>query len=127
MRPYEAIIVFNTDLGERNIDASVSRYEKKIKDAGGAEITVAKWGTKKLPFTIKKNRKARDGAYIFIKFNGEGKTPNELKALLNVDEDVIRYSVIQSRPETEKVEQKVEIEPSMIANLGETLPQHGQS
>ena len=116
MKPYEAIIIFNPAATEDKIGASVAKFEKKIKDSEGTDITVTKWGTRKLASTISRAKKATEGYYVLINFNGEGKTPNELKSLLNVSEEVIRYSVIASRPEqaAEPKEEKVEIEPSMI-------------
>ena len=115
MKPYEAIIIFNPAVTEDRIDASISKFEKKIKDSGGIDTITAKWGTRKLASTIKKAKKATEGYYVLINFSGEGRTPNELKALLNVSEEVIRYSVICARPaQAEPVEEKVEIEPSMI-------------
>ena len=115
MKPYEAIIIFNPAVTEDRIDASISKFEKKIKDSGGADIITAKWGTRKLASTIKKAKKATEGYYVLINFNGEGRTPNDLKSLLNVSEEIIRYSVICSKPaQAEPKEEKVEIEPSMI-------------
>ena len=112
MKPYEAILIFDPKIQEDKIDASVAKFEKKIKDSGGTDLVTAKWGMKKLAAPIKK---ATDGFYVYITFNGEGRTPNELKALLNVSEEVFRYSVMAVRPvRTEPKEEKVEIEPSMI-------------
>jgi len=115
LKPYEAIIIFNPAVTEDRMDASIAKLEKKIKDSGGADIVTAKWGTRKLASTISKAKKATEGYYVLINFNGEGRTPNDLKSLLNVSEEIIRYSVICSRPaQAEPKEEKVEIEPSMI-------------
>ena len=115
MKPYEAILIFNPAVTEDRIDASIAKLEKKIKDSGGTDIIMAKWGTRKLASTIKKAKKATEGYYVLINFNGEGRTPNDLKSLLNVSEEIIRYSVICSKPaQAEPKEEKVEIEPSMI-------------
>ena len=123
MKPYEAILIFNPAVTEDRIDASISKFEKKIKDSGGTDLITAKWGSKKLASTIKKAKKATEGYYVLINFNGEGRTPNELKSLLNVSEEIIRYSVICSKPaQAEPKEEIVEIEPSMIM----PSPDHGE-
>ncbi|MFH1709937.1 MAG: 30S ribosomal protein S6 [bacterium] len=115
MKPYEAIIIFNPAVTEDKIDVSVSKFEKKIKDSGGVDVITAKWGMRKLASQVKKAKKATEGYYVLINFNGEGATPNELRSLLDVSEEIIRYSVICSRPaQPEPKEEKVEIEPSMI-------------
>ena len=120
MKPYEAILIFDPRIQEDKVDLSVAKFEKKIKDSGGTDLVTAKWGMKKLATPIKK---ATDGFYVYITFNGEGKTPNELKALLNVSEEVFRYSVMNVKPvRTEPKEEKVEIEPSMILPAEMTAP-----
>jgi small subunit ribosomal protein S6 len=120
LRPYEAIIVFNGALSDDKIEASIAKFEKKIKESGGSDIATEKWGTKKLSFKMKRSKKATEGAYVMIKFNGEGATPNELKNTLRVTEDVIRFSVISASPaKSEPKEEKVEIEPSMLSSQGD--------
>ncbi len=112
MKPYEAILIFNPGIAEDKIDASISKFEKKIKDSGGTDIVTAKWGTRKFAAPIKK---ASEGFYVLINFNGEGTAPNGLRSLLSVSEEVIRYTVMVAKPaQPEPKEEKVEIEPSMI-------------
>ena len=115
MKPYEAVIIFNPALTEEKIDSAVAKFEKKIKESGGADISVSKWGMKKLAARLKKAKKSNEGYYVLINFDGGADTPNKLRSLLNISEDVIRYSVICSRVAGEIVkEEKVEIEPSML-------------
>lgn len=115
MKPYEAIIIINSAVPEDKIDAAVAKYEKKIRESGASEISISKWGMKKLAYPVKKAKNASDGYYVLINFSGEGKVPNDLRSLLNVSEEVIRYSIVCSKPpEEEAKEEAVEIEPSMI-------------
>jgi small subunit ribosomal protein S6 len=112
LKPYEAILIFNPGVAEDKIDASISKFEKKIKDSGGTDIITAKWGTRKFAAPIKKTS---EGFYVLINFNGEGSAPNGLRSLLSVSEEVIRYTVMVAKPaQPEPKEEKVEIEPSMI-------------
>ena len=131
MKPYEAIIIFNSGIAEEKIDASVAKFEKKLKDSGGTDVVTAKWGTRKLASMMKSAKKATDGYYVMITFNGEGNTPNELRDLLNVSEEIIRYTVMVAKPahesEPREREEKVEIEPSMIiSTVLPTLPSIGE-
>lgn len=115
MKLYEAIIIFNPIIKEDKIDASVAKIEKKIKDTGGTDINITKWGMKKLASRVKKLKNSTEGNYVLITFNGESKTPNEIKALLNVSEEVARYSVMIARQHKPPIiEDKVEIEPSIL-------------
>ncbi len=119
MKQYEAVIVFHPSLSEEKMDSSVAKMEKKLKGSGASDISVSKWGLRKLPFNMKKGKKATEGHYVLIKFSSTGVVPNELKSMLNIAEEVIRYSVVEARPEAAVAQQKVEIEPSMIAKPGE--------
>lgn len=113
-------MIFNSSVPEDKIDASISKFEKKIKDSAGTDVITAKWGMRKFASAVRRAKKASEGYYVLINFNGEGRTPNELRSLLNVSEEIIRYSVICSRPaQAEPKEEKVEIEPSMIIPQGE--------
>jgi len=123
LKPYEAVIIFNPNMTEDKIDVSISKFEKKLKESGGTDISTAKWGLKKLLSTIKKAKKVTEGYYVMISFNGESQTPNALSSTLRVSEEVIRYSVLCSQPAMREVieEKNVEIEPSMIINPGEAI------
>jgi len=112
LKPYEALIILNPAMTEDKVDAAVGKFEKKLKDCGVSEINTSRWGLKKLAFKMKK---ATEGFYVMINFSSESKAPNELRDLLNVSEDVIRYSIVCAKlAEKEVKEEKVEIEPSMI-------------
>jgi small subunit ribosomal protein S6 len=131
LKPYEAIIIFKPEIPEEKIDVSIAKFEKKLRDSGGADIVTAKWGTRKLASMMKKAKKATEGYYILINFNGEGDTPNALRDLLNVSEEIIRYTVMIAKPaheaEPREREEKVEIEPSMIMQTElPTLPSTGE-
>lgn len=115
MKPYEAIVIFKSTTATEKIDAAVAKFEKKIRDSGGTDIATSKWGIKKLAYPIKKAKNDTEGYYVLIDFNGEGNTPNELKASLNITEEVIRYFVVNAKPAAKEAkEENVEIEPSMI-------------
>jgi ribosomal protein S6 len=111
-------MIFNPSITEDKIDSMLGKFEKKVKESGGTDVNIAKWGMRRLASSIKKAKNSQEGFYIMMTFNGEGKTPNELKSLLNVSEEVIRYSIIASSPAAKEAketkEERVEIEPSMM-------------
>ncbi len=47
MKPYEAILIFDPKIQEDKIDASVAKFEKKIKDSGGTELVHREMGNEK--------------------------------------------------------------------------------
>lgn len=115
LKPYEAVMIFNRELPDEKLNLVLGKIEKKIKDNGGTEIKLTKWGAKRIAYPMKRAKGATEGSYVLVNFQGESGTPNELMSLLKVTEDIIRYSVICSKPaEEEKEEEKVEIEPSMM-------------
>ena len=75
MNCYEHTIIAKQDLQESQV--------KKI---------IEKWGLKKFSYLIKNNKK---GFYFHIKFEGTGKTINELEKAENIDQTLIRFLTIK--------------------------------
>ncbi len=116
MKLYEVVCVFNPKLNEEKIDSIISRIEKRIKEAGGEVQSTKKWGIKKLAFTYKEAEGINQGYFILINFRGDSKILEELRNLLNVTENVLRYLISVSKGPVEEAleEEKVEIAPSML-------------
>ena len=119
MKSYEAICVFNTELGEEKVSAIVSKIEDKIRSSKGEVTKIDKWGTRRLAYSPRKLKNVKDGNYIVIYFNSETRIPLEIRDLLRVTEGVVLYSIGVSKglPAVEgkaPEEEKVEIAASML-------------
>tara|TARA_B100000315_G_scaffold43297_1_gene38217 strand:- start:834 stop:1121 length:288 start_codon:yes stop_codon:yes gene_type:complete len=70
----------------------VQKYEDIIKKNSGKVLKTEEWGLRNLSHNIKNNKK---GFYFHIKFDGIGKTIEELERAENIDEMLIRYLTVR--------------------------------
>jgi len=92
MNCYEHTFITRQDLSESNVKKIVEKYEEIIKKNSGKIIKIEQWGLRNLSHLIKSNKK---GFYFHLKFEGIGKTIDELEKLENIDETIIRYLTVK--------------------------------
>ena len=92
MNCYEHTLIAKHDLSDSQIKRLVSKYEEIINKASGKIVRTEDWGLRNLSHRIK-NRK--QGFYFHIKFEGVGKTIDELEKMENIDEALIRYLTVK--------------------------------
>jgi len=92
MNCYEHTIIAKQDLSESQNKNLVEKYENIIKENSGKVIKKEEWGLRNLSRKINSNRK---GFYFHIKFEGIGKTVDELEKAENIDEKLIRYLTVR--------------------------------
>ena len=92
MNYYEHTLIAKQDSLENENKKLVDRYEKIIKDNSGKIIKTEEWGLKNLARKINNNKK---GYYFHIKFEGVGKTIEELEKAENIDEKLIRFLTVR--------------------------------
>ena len=79
-------------MSDSQVKKIVSKYEDIIKTNSGKILKTEEWGLRNLSHRIKNNKK---GFYFHIKFNGIGKTIQELEKMENIDETLIRYLTVR--------------------------------
>ncbi len=92
MNCYEHTFITKQDIPESQNKSVLNKYEDLIKKYSGEIIKIEEWGLRNLSFNIKNNKK---GFYFHIKFNGTGKTIEELEKAENIDEMLIRYLTVR--------------------------------
>ena len=92
MNCYEHTMIIKQDLLEKQLKSLVSKYEEIINKNSGKIIKVEEWGLMNFSRNIKNNKK---GYYFHIKFDGNGKTIEELEKAENIDQMLIRYLTIK--------------------------------
>ena len=92
MNCYEHTFITKQDLSEIQAKISVKKYEDLIKTNSGNVLKVQEWGLRNLSHKIKNNKK---GFYFHVKFDGDGKTIEELEKAENIDESIIRYLTVK--------------------------------
>ena len=88
MNCYEHTLIAKQDLQENQIKALINKYEEIINKNSGKVLKTEEWGLKNFSNKIKNNKK---GFYFHIKFEGTGKTIDELDKAENIDQAFIRF------------------------------------
>ena len=92
MNYYEHTLIAKQDLQEDQAKTLVNKYKDIIIKNAGKVLKVEEWGLKNLSHVIKNNKK---GFYFHIKFEGIGKTIDELEKAENIDQMLIRYLTVR--------------------------------
>ena len=92
MNNYEHTFIAKEDLPESQNKKLISKYENIIKNNLGKVFKMEEWGLRTLSHKIKNNKK---GYYFHIKFEGVGKTIEELERAENIDEMLIRFLTVK--------------------------------
>ena len=92
MNYYEHTLITKQDLQENKVEAFINKYIDIINNNSGKVIKTENWGLKNFSHKIKNNKK---GFYFHIKFEGIGKTIEELEKAENIDQMLIRYLTVK--------------------------------
>jgi len=92
MNSYEHTFITKQDLSDSQSKKLVNKYEDIIKANYGKILKIEEWGLRNLSHKIKNNKK---GFYFHIKFDGNGKTIEELEKIENIDDTLIRYLTVK--------------------------------
>ena len=92
MNCYEHTLIAKQDLSESQNQKLVDKYENIINKNLGKVLKIEKWGLRSLAYKIKNNKK---GFYFHIKFEGVGKTIEELEVAENIDEVLLRFLTVK--------------------------------
>ena len=92
MNCYEHTLITKQDLQENQSQQLINKYTDIIIKNSGKVLKTEEWGLRNLSRHIKNNKK---GFYFHIKFNGTGKTIEELEKVENIDETLIRFLTVR--------------------------------
>tara|TARA_Y100000590_G_scaffold252603_1_gene283624 strand:+ start:100 stop:426 length:327 start_codon:yes stop_codon:yes gene_type:complete len=92
MNCYEHTIIAKQDLPESQAKTLINKYEEIINKNSGKVLKVEEWGLRNFSEKIRNNKK---GFYFHIKFEGIGKTIDELEKAENIDQMLIRFLTVK--------------------------------
>ncbi|MBA1340168.1 MAG: small subunit ribosomal protein S6 [Pelagibacterales bacterium] len=92
MNCYEHTLIAKQDLSDTQNKKLYEKYENIINKNSGKIIKTEEWGLRNLATKTKNNTK---GIYYHIKFEGVGKTIEELERAENIDEGIIRFLTVK--------------------------------
>jgi len=91
LRTYSTVVVIDSLLKSEEIDNTIEKIERNIKNNGGEIVEVDRWGKKRLAFEIKKRQY---GYYVEIIFNSPGNIIKVVEREYGLDENILRYLTI---------------------------------
>lgn len=94
-KPYETVFILRPDLDEAQVRAAVERVTARIVERGGEVRSTEPWGKRRLAYPI---RKHREGYYVLVRFDLDGKRVQDLKSAMALHEEVIRFLVCEAVP-----------------------------
>ena len=92
MKAYELLYIIRPDLDEEATTALVDRLSGLVVSNGGENLTVEKWGKRRLAYEI---QDYKEGQYILMNFEGEGGTSQEIERIMKISDDVIRFLTVR--------------------------------
>ena len=92
MNCYEHTFIAKGAFSESQAKEIVNKYQDIINKNLGKVVKIEEWGLRTLSYKIKNNKK---GFYFHIKFDGVGKTIEELEKAENIDEKLLRYLTVK--------------------------------
>ena len=92
MNCYEHTFIVKSDLTESQIKKLVDKYSNIITENLGKILKTEEWGLRPLINGINNNKK---GFYFHIKFEGAGKTVEEVEKAENIDSMLLRYLTVK--------------------------------
>ena len=101
MNCYEHTFITKQDIPENQTKIIINKYEDIINKNSGKVLKTEEWGLKNLSHMIKNNKK---GFYFHIKFEGIGKTIEELEKAENIDQALIRFLTVRVKKHDLKIE-----------------------
>ena len=94
MRPYEVMVIFDAELEEEEVRASVDRATQLIQSKGAELGYVDFWGKRRFAYRIKHRW---EGYYVVLQAKAEPAAMDELHRTLSLADDVIRHKVLRIR------------------------------
>ena len=92
MNCYEHTFIMKSDLSQSHNKKLIDKYQNIISKNSGKIIKTEEWGLRPLSYKIKNNKR---GIYFHIKFEGVGKTVDEIERAGNIDQMLIRYLTVK--------------------------------
>ena len=92
MNSYENTFITKGDLGDSDSKKILEKYETIISKNSGKVLKIQEWGLRSLSHKIRNSRK---GFYLHIKFDGVGKTIEELEKAEKIDESLLRFLTVK--------------------------------
>lgn len=106
---YESIFIVNPNLPDEERNTVIKKMQDVVAKQGGEMIKFEDWGTRKLAYEVKKQKR---GHYAFLQFKGTPAAVSELERTYKLTDAVIKFlsvrleKELRKRPEPKKPPKK---------------------
>ena len=93
MRNYEMMYILNPTVAdqEETLVSAIEKVNSLITGNGGEIVNEDRWGKRRFQYEI---NKIREGYYVVLKFKLNPESLDELNRVLKLNEDIVRYLLI---------------------------------
>ncbi len=101
IRKYETVYVIAPDLTEEETEQIIARMEEIVKQNGGKDVEINRWGKRQLAYEIKHYT---EGYYVVMRYSTEGGTGlvHELERRMKNHEKILRFLTVRYDLELKK-------------------------
>lgn len=92
MNKYELLMILSASLEDSAKEALIEKVKVMLENKGATDVTVDKWGNKKLAYPINKKT---EGYYVLLNFNSNANVPAEVELQLNIVDNVVRTMFVR--------------------------------
>ena len=111
---FENTLITKQDLPKSEVDKIKEKYNDLINNSSGKVLKIEEWGLLNL---ARKIRKYKKGFYIHYKFEGNGKTLNEINKKIKIDGSIIRHLIVKYKNLDTDKEYFKKKEAALLINL----------
>lgn len=87
---YEAILIFNPNLGEEGIAALVTKF-KTLVEQNGTLTEADEWGKRHLAYPIDN---LNEGYYLLMTFSSKPEFPHEMERIMRITDGLMRSMIV---------------------------------
>lgn len=91
LRDYEMVLIINPEVDEEGVNSTIENVTQFITGKGGVVSEVEQWGKRRLAYPVKH---FAEGNYVLARFKVKPDFTRELKANLEISEQVLRHLLI---------------------------------
>ena len=92
MRPYEVMVIFDAELEDADLRASVGQHTELLTSKGAELGHVNFWGKRRFAYRLKHRW---EGYYVVIQARAEPAAMDELSRVLTLADNVLRHKVLR--------------------------------
>jgi small subunit ribosomal protein S6 len=92
MRPYEVMVIYDAELEESAVRASVDQSREQLASKGAELGPVDFWGKRRFAYRLKHRW---EGYYVVLQAKAEPKATDKLHRVLSLADEVIRHKILR--------------------------------